>query len=186
MRGADHDYYSILGVTETASQDEIDRSFKRLALLHHPDRGGDPEEMKSINEAYRVLGNVETRHAYDSQRRPSDDVIRPTTPPLTVPSPVLPNSIAGRFTGAFLFLLVGLLFLFIVRIYYVRFMWPLLLLSAIVVILGVWKAHGAIAFARKRVASSHPARRFVWAQELAFWSIACAGAYGIYLLMSAI
>ena len=171
---------------KVASQDEIERCFKRLALRHHPDRGGDAEEMKAINEAYRVLGNAETRRAYDSQQQRSDDVMRSVAPPLTPPSVLLPTTVTGRLVGALLLLLAGLVFLFLVRIYYLRFMWPLLLVSAFVVTFGVWKAHAVMVFARKRVASSHPARRYVWAQELAFWSIACAGAYGIYLLMSAI
>ena len=183
---AEKDYYSILGVGETASQDEIERRFKRLALRHHPDRGGDAEEMKAINEAYRVLGNAATRHAYDSQQQRSDDAMNTVAPPLTPPSALLPNTTPGRLVGALLFLMAGLVFLFLVRIYYVRFMWPLLLVSAFVVIFGVWKAHAVMVFARRRVASSHPARRYAWAQELAFWSMACAGAYGIYLLMSAI
>ena len=183
---AEKDYYSILGARKTASQDEIERCFKRLALRHHPDRGGDVEEMKAINEAYRVLGNPATRHAYDSQQQRSDAVMNPVAPPLTPPSSLLPNTMTGRLAGALLFLLAGLVFLFLVRIYYIAFMWPLLLAAAFVVIFGVWKAHAVMVFARKRVAASHPARRYVWVQELAFWSIACAGAYGVYLLMSAI
>ena len=62
------DYYSILGVERTASQEEIERLYKRLARQHHPDLGGSMEEMKAINEAYRVLGNAATRQAYDSRR----------------------------------------------------------------------------------------------------------------------
>jgi len=183
---AEKDYYSILGAGKTASQDEIERRFKRLALQHHPDRGGDAEEMKAINEAYRVLGNTATRHAYDAKQQRSDDAINPVSPPLTPPSALLPNTTSGRLLGALLFLLAGLVFLFLVRIYYIRFMWPLIPVSAFVVIFGVWRVHAVMVFARKRVASSHPARRYVWAQELAFWSMAGAGAYCIYLLMSAI
>jgi hypothetical protein len=187
---AEKDYYSILGVGETASQDEIERRYKRLAMRHHPDRGGDAEEMKTINEAYRVLGNAATRHAYDSQQQRSDDAVNavapPLTPPLSPPSALLPNTVPGRLVGALLFLLAGLVFLFLVRIYYIKFMWPIFLGSAFVVIFGVWKVHAVMVFARKSLASSHPARRYVWIQELAFWSMACAGAYGIYLLISTI
>jgi len=84
-----------------------------------------------------------------------------------------------------LFLLAGLVFLFLVRIYYIRFMWPIFLVAALVVIFGVWKVHAVMLFARKRVAPSHPVRRYVWIQELSFWFVVCVGAYGIYLLMSA-
>lgn len=188
------DYYSILGVGETASQHEIERLYKRLARRHHPDRGGDAEEMKAINEAYRVLGNAATRRAYDgitrrahdSRHQRSDDDLSAVGSPLSPPSALRPDTIRRRLVGALFFLLAGLVFLFLVRIYYIRFMWPFLLVAAFVVIIGVWKVHAVTVFARKSVAPSHPVRRYVWVQELAFWSMVCAGAYGIYLLMSAI
>ncbi len=188
MRHSDveKDYYSILGAGETASQDEIERLYKRLAMRHHPDRGGDAEEMKVINEAYRVLGNAATRLAYDARHQRSDDALSAVGPSLSPPSALLPDTIPGRLIGALLFLLAGLVFLFLVRIYYIRFMWPIFLVATFVVIFGVWKVHAVMLFARKRVAPSHPVRRYVWVQELAFWSMVCVGVYGIYLLMSAI
>ena len=190
------DYYSILGAGETASQEEIERLYKRLAMQHHPDRGGDGEEMKAINEAYRVLGNAASRQAYDenaAKRRPYDsrhrwsgDIPGSVGPPLSPPSVLLPHTVSGRLVGALFLLLAGLIFLFLVRIYYIRFMWPFLLVAAFFVIFGVWKVHAVMVFARKSVAPTHPARRYVWVQELAFWSMVFVGAYGIYLLMSAI
>ena len=68
------DYYSILGASRTASQDEIEQLYKRLAMRHHPDRGGDADEMKAINEAYRVLGNTASRSAYNSRYQNIDNV----------------------------------------------------------------------------------------------------------------
>jgi len=65
-------------------------------------------------------------------------------------------------------------------------MWPVLFVAALVVMFGVWKVHAVMVFARRSVAPSHPVRRYVWVQELAFWSMVCVGAFGIYLLMSAI
>lgn len=180
------DYYSILGAGKTASQSEIERLYKLLARRHHPDRGGDAEEMKAINEAYRMLGNAAARRAYDSRDPRSDDIRSSVGPPLSPPSVLLPDTVSGRLVGALFLLLAGLVFLFLVRIYYIRFMWPFLLLAAFVVILGVWKVHRVMVFARKRVAPSHPVRRFVWAEEFAFWSMVSAGAYGIYLLMTLI
>jgi len=196
------DYYSILGAGETASPDEIERLYKRLARRHHPDRGGDAEEMKAINEAYRVLGNAATRRAYDenaasraydSQHQRNDDALNRVDDalsavgsPLSRPAAPLPNTVHGRLVGALFFLLAGLVLLFLVRIYYIRFMWPFLLIAAFVVIFGVWKVHAVMVFARNKVVPSHPTRRYVWIQELTFWSMVCAGAYGIYLLMSAI
>jgi hypothetical protein len=179
------DYYSTLGAGETSSQDEIERLYKRLAGRHHPDRGGDAEEMKAINEAYRVLGNAATRRAYDSRHQQHDDALSAAGPPLSPPSMLLPDTVPGRLIGALLFLLCGLVFLFLVRIYYIRFMWPIFLVAAFVVILGVWKVHAVIVFARKSVAPSHPVRRYLWIQEVAFWSIVWVGAYGIYLVIGA-
>ena len=180
------DYYSILGVAETASQEEIERLYKRLAKQHHPDRGGDAEEMKAINEAFRVLGNAATRRTYDSLLQRRTDDFSAIGTPLSPPSSLVPDTVHGRLLGALLFLLAGLVFLFLVRIYYIRFMWPILLASLVVVIFGVWKVHAAIVFARTRLASSHRIRRYAWVQELLFWSAACGAAYGIYTLMRAI
>lgn len=59
------DYYKILEVDKTASQDEIKAAFRRLAMKYHPDRGGNAEKFKEINEAYQVLSNSEKRAQYD-------------------------------------------------------------------------------------------------------------------------
>lgn len=63
------DYYKILGVDKTASQDEIKKVYRKLAMQHHPDHNpGDKvseEKFKEINEAYQVLGNEEQRARYD-------------------------------------------------------------------------------------------------------------------------
>ena len=111
------DYYAILGAGKTASHDEIERLYKRLARQHHPDRGGDAEVMKAINEAYRVLGNEDTRQLYDSQIPEGVEALRPVIPPLSPPSALLPDTVSGRLIGASLFLLAGLVFLFLVRIF---------------------------------------------------------------------
>jgi len=62
------DYYEILGVPRDASEEEIRRAFRRLALQYHPDRNKSPEAeeiFKEINEAYQVLSDPEKRAAYD-------------------------------------------------------------------------------------------------------------------------
>lgn len=59
------DYYEILGVARSASQQEIKAAFRKKAMEHHPDRGGDAQKFKEINEAYQVLGSAETRAQYD-------------------------------------------------------------------------------------------------------------------------
>ena len=59
------DYYDVLGVGKSASADEIKKAFRRLAIEHHPDRGGDETKFKEINEAYEVLSDPEKRKKYD-------------------------------------------------------------------------------------------------------------------------
>lgn len=59
------DYYKILGVERSASQDDIKRAFRKMAHEHHPDKGGDEAKFKEINEAYQVLSDSEKRQRYD-------------------------------------------------------------------------------------------------------------------------
>ncbi|MCX6794558.1 MAG: molecular chaperone DnaJ [Candidatus Falkowbacteria bacterium] len=59
------DYYNILGVSKNASPDEIKTAFRKKAHEHHPDKGGNAEKFKEINEANQVLGNTEKRKQYD-------------------------------------------------------------------------------------------------------------------------
>lgn len=60
------DYYKVLGVSKNATPDEIKKAFRKLAHVHHPDKGGgDEKKFKEINEAYQVLSNKEKRSQYD-------------------------------------------------------------------------------------------------------------------------
>jgi molecular chaperone DnaJ len=60
------DYYEVLGVTKTASDDEIKKAFRKAAVQHHPDKeGGDESKFKEINEAYEVLKDKQKRQRYD-------------------------------------------------------------------------------------------------------------------------
>lgn len=62
---AKRDYYEVLGVGKGASPDEIKKAFRRLAVQHHPDRGGDEAKFREINEAYEVLKDDSKRKRYD-------------------------------------------------------------------------------------------------------------------------
>lgn len=63
------DYYKVLGVSKSASQDEIKKVYRKLAVKYHPDKNeGDTKaeaRFKEITEAYEVLGNAENRQKYD-------------------------------------------------------------------------------------------------------------------------
>lgn len=59
------DYYSILGVGKSAGTEEIKKAYRKQALKHHPDKGGDQAKFKEINEAYQVLSNPQKRAQYD-------------------------------------------------------------------------------------------------------------------------
>jgi len=59
------DYYKILGVDKSSSDDEIKKAYRKLAMQYHPDRGGYQEKFKEINEAYQVLSNPQKKAQYD-------------------------------------------------------------------------------------------------------------------------
>lgn len=61
-------YYEILGVSETASQDEIKKAYRKKAVEHHPDKGGDEQVFKKISEAYDTIGDENKRRQYDAQK----------------------------------------------------------------------------------------------------------------------
>ena len=60
-------YYKELNLTPQATKDDIKKSFRKLALEHHPDVGGDEEKFKKINEAYSTLIDEEKRRNYDTR-----------------------------------------------------------------------------------------------------------------------
>ncbi|MCT9934614.1 J domain-containing protein [Planotetraspora sp. A-T 1434] len=66
---ADRDFYEALGVSRSASQEEIQRAYRKLARAYHPDVNKDPgaeDRFKEVSEAYEVLSDPETRRRYDA------------------------------------------------------------------------------------------------------------------------
>jgi len=174
------DYYAIIGASEDASQQDIDRCYKRQAHKRHPDRGGSDEEMKVLNQAYEILRDHDKRRAYDSHRA------KPATRRLKhrAASPAREVGVYGQMLSALLCLVLGLMLLFLVRFNGLFFLWPLGILALSVIAFGVLIAHSAMTNARESLAASHPARRFRRAQEVMFWLIVGGGAYAVYLILT--
>jgi curved DNA-binding protein CbpA len=68
-RPFDVDLYAVLGVTRSATRDEIRAAYRRLVRTAHPDAGGDPAGFTRIAEAWEVLGDASARDRYDVERR---------------------------------------------------------------------------------------------------------------------
>merc|ERR1719428_2729422 len=58
-------FYKLLEVEKSATEPEIKKAYRKLAVKHHPDKGGDPEKFKEITRAYEVLSDSEKRAKYD-------------------------------------------------------------------------------------------------------------------------
>jgi curved DNA-binding protein len=66
------DYYKTLGVDRTATPDQIKQAYRKLASLHHPDKGGDTAQFQEIQEAYATLSDDAKRSIYDRGGNPSN------------------------------------------------------------------------------------------------------------------
>ena len=60
------DHYNTLGVPRDADQDTIKKAYRKLAMQHHPDKGGDSNQFQKISTAYETLSNVDKRFQYDN------------------------------------------------------------------------------------------------------------------------
>jgi hypothetical protein len=187
-RGERKNYYAVLGAEESATREEIDRLYKRKAVQCHPDRGGNEEEMKSLNEAYRVLKDDVARRTYDGEQQdsPDDEVLQAQEHPLPTSSPGAKlDAITHQVGASLLFIVLGLVLLFVVRFQYVIFLWPLALLAVAMILFGIVQAHSALNAVRRNIMLAHPALRLVLVQETLFWSAVFGGGYGVYLLLTA-
>lgn len=172
-------YYQVLGAEEQASRREIERLYKRLAALHHPDRGGSEEQMKALNEAYRVLRDEVMRCDYDSQRMKA---AAPEWAPATV-APARDVGASGQALSAFLCLFVGLFLLVLVRAQWMFFLWPLAILALFGMVFGVFLAHAAMLSFNQSLSRSNPLRRHWLLPETVFWIVVVTGGVGLYLML---
>lgn len=62
------DHYTILGVDKNASHHDIKKAYRKLANIHHPDKGGDQSKFKEISVAYDTIGDAQKRAEYDNQQ----------------------------------------------------------------------------------------------------------------------
>jgi hypothetical protein len=178
---SEKDYYQILGANERATQRDLERLYKRMAAQRHPDKGGSEEEMKSLNEAYRVLKDKQTRQEYDVRRAKPEVTFAP------VSAPAAPDvGLLGHGLSAFFCLLIGLFLLFLVRFQWIWFLWPLGILAVLVIIAGVMMARSTMRALNKSLPVSNPFRRFAGVQEAMFWSVVAVGGYAVYLLLSGV
>jgi hypothetical protein len=175
------DYYDVLGVSEDATREEIDRQYKREAHKHHPDRGGNEERMKSLNEAYAVLKDASNRETYDRGRekrysqRPFVPVSTPTAHDVGV---------FGHVLSAGLCLAAGVFLLLLVRFQWIWFLWPLAILAVFVIGFGVLMARSAMVAVNASLPMTNRFRRHTKFQELLFWSVVVISIYGIYVLFT--
>jgi hypothetical protein len=178
---SEKDYYEILGANERVTLRDLERLYKRMASRRHPDKGGSEEEMKSLNEAYRVLRDKQTRHEYDARRAQPAVNFAPVSAPAAQDVGLL-----GHGLSAFFCLLIGLFLLFLVRFQWIWFLWPLAILAVLVIIAGVMMARSTMHALTASLPVSKRFRGFAGVQEAMFWSLVAAAGYAIYLLLSVV
>lgn len=178
------DYYRVLGVSEDASDDDLDRAYRGEARKRHPDGGGSEEEMKSLNEAHDILSDPETRKAYDAQRQPKRPVYHSSmafdpegaSRAGTLKVPVSDPDFAGLVMGAIACFGLGIPLLLLVEMQWMFFLWPLRIMALGALAVGVHLLHAAMVVKQRKLdkASHGDSRKLAVIQELLFWLIAMA------------
>ncbi|HWN10445.1 MAG TPA: DnaJ domain-containing protein [Pyrinomonadaceae bacterium] len=177
------DYYGILGADQRTSDRELERLYKRMAARRHPDKGGSEEEMKTLNEAYRVLHNQETRRDYDAERNQRPGLAGATFVPRATPT-AQDVGLFGHGLSALLCLLVGLFLLVLVRLQWMFFLWPLVILAVCVIVFGVFMARSALQAMAATLPLSNRFRRYTRLREALFWIAVAFSGYGLYFLLT--
>ena len=72
----DNNPYNCLEINENASEEDIRKAYKKLILLNHPDKGGDPDKFNKIHEAYQILSNPLTKKIIDTFGSMSLDLVK--------------------------------------------------------------------------------------------------------------
>ena len=179
------DYYKVLGVSEAASVEEIEKAFRSEARKRHPDGGGSEEEMKSLNEAHDILSDPQTRQAYDAQRNPpraryvSSMALDPE-PVMTSEAfkiPVSDEDFAGLLMGAATCIGLSLPLLFLVETQWVFFLWPLRLIALGGLGVGIFMSHAALRAKHRAMRRLNPnlPRRVILIHKLIFYSLVIVG-----------
>jgi hypothetical protein len=72
----DNNPYNCLEVSQLSTEEEIRKAYKKLIIINHPDKGGDPEQFNRIHEAYQMLSNPMTKKIIDTFGSMSLDLVR--------------------------------------------------------------------------------------------------------------
>jgi curved DNA-binding protein CbpA len=173
------DYYRVLGVSEDASREDLERAYRAEARKRHPDGGGSEEEMKSLNEAHDILSDPETRKAYDAERQPKRAVYASSmafdpeaaSRAGTLKIPVADPDFAGLLMGAMACFGLGIPLLLLVEMQWMFFLWPLRIMALGALAVGVYLSHSALLIKQRKLkkAGHGDSRKLVVIRELVFW-----------------
>jgi hypothetical protein len=189
------DYYKILRVDEDATEEEINKTYRQEASKRHPDRGGNEEDMKSLNEAYSVLGNKSSRKEYDIERgiraarKDRDETFRETTPSFDFESVAARSSDTfGLGVAALICLGFGIPILLLIETQWVFFLWPLRIIAVGIILIGIYLARAT--FRQKQHDMMAGRAGLTWAQsiggEIVFWLFVALTITMFYMFMEAV